>query len=456
MKKNKLLLWLFGGLAVLFSSCLGDTDTDLDEWALSDCQISSFSLACDSISGLSSVKFTIDQLNGQIYNRDSMPYGTNINFKVSCSVTYVTGYVSSTEVTQTATGEKAYWNGSDSLDFTSEVLFYVVSYDGKKGKSYTAKLNVHQQHPDSMIWAKSPTPLPAGSASDRKVVMHDDHYRMYVRQGSSYQLYQSPATDVNNWTTAPAPLSGLSGKTFALAQMTEYEGNWYVAASDGSLYRSADGINWAPVENAPQIVALAGVVHAGVKPERPSALAALIKDGGQWMFAAMNASGEWQTGTEAPADFPVTGFASNSYEQVYYNHLTVVAGKDRNGSLSSKSWDTMDGLSWICLTRSGLFYFSQREGVMLTNYDDKLYLAGGIDASGKGLKDMYTSIDKGITWAEADSMTFLPDEFTGRGYASVIVDKDNYMFLFSGKESTDKNMSDELWCGRINRLGYKD
>jgi hypothetical protein len=454
MKKNDLFLWIFGGLLFLLSSCLGGDDLDVEEWNLSNCQIASFALSCDSISGLSTVKFTIDQVNGLIFNKDSMPYGTKLNFKVICTLTYVIGGATSTEVHQKATDEKAYWNGSDSLDFSDEVIFYVISYDGKESKTYTAKLNIHQQDPNVMMWSLDSDPLPVSGAADRKVIVHEDSYRMYVKGTGGYELYQSPVSDVNNWTKIA--LTGLSDKVFTLSQMVEYESALYLPSSDGALYRSADGQDWTKVEDAPEIVALLGTVNAGTVVVRPSALAAIVKDEGAWRFSVMDASSQWQKGSETPGEFPVAGFASNAYEQMYYNHLTIVAGKDRNGALSNKSWDTMDGLKWVCLTGNDNDGFSQREGAMMADYDSKLYLIGGIDASNQGLKDIYTSVDKGVSWILADSLTFLPEAFQGRGYASMQVDNDHYVLLFGGKESAGVNMSDELWRGRINRLGYKD
>ncbi|MDR1406751.1 MAG: DUF6242 domain-containing protein [Tannerella sp.] len=454
MKKIKLPLWLSGGIFLLLTSCLGD-DAAIEEWNLSNCQISTFSLSSDSISDLANVKFTIDQVNGLIFNKDSMPYGTNILFKVICNVTYAVGGITSIEVHQKATDEKAYWNGTDSLDFSDDVEFYIISYDGKASKTYTAKLNVHQQHPDSMAWSRDASPLPVTGAADRKVIVHDNAYLLYARSAGGYELYESPLPNADRWTKAS--LTGLPDKTFILSQITEYEGHLYLLASDGALFRATDGRTWTAVDGAPAIAALLGAVNAGTGPEgRPSALAAIVRNGDARRFAAMNASTQWQEGTDVPDGFPVTGFASNSYRQMYYSHLSLVAGKDRNGTPGNKSWDTMDGLTWICLTVTGKDYFDRREGAMLADYDGKLYLIGGINASNQGLKDIYTSADKGVTWASADSLTFLPDTYRGRGYASMLVDKDNFVLLFGGKERNEANMSDELWRGRINRLGYKD
>ena len=78
MEKMKFCGLLVGGLLFLMTSCLGGNEEGtFDDWTIGNAQISSLSLSNDSIPGLSAVKFTIDQLNGKVYNVDSMPYGTD-------------------------------------------------------------------------------------------------------------------------------------------------------------------------------------------------------------------------------------------------------------------------------------------------------------------------------------------------------------------------------------------
>jgi hypothetical protein len=456
MKKNRLQLWMVAGsLMLLLSSCLGGNNIDLDEWHLSNCQISTFSLSNDSIPGLNDVEFTIDQINGLIFNKDSMPYGTVIDRKAVCTITYVIGAVSAVEVYQEATGESNYnWNGTDSLDFSGFVRFHVYSYDGKEVKTYVATLNVHQQHPDSMTWTRHADHLLGKNVQEQKVIARNDEYRMYVKDADGYGLYRSPATDAVTWT--PLPLTGLSGKTFLLSQITEYEGVLYLPASDGSLYQSANGQDWTNVASAPAVTALLGTVEAGTTVKQPSALTAIIRNGDTWSFAAMGADLQWKTGEAVPPDFPVAGFGSTCYEVMYYRHLVVVAGKDRNGQLGNVSWDTVDGLSWIRLTDENASFYEKREGIMLTQYDSKLFLIGGINAADQATKDIYLSRDKGITWSLADTLIILPETYPARGYASVLVDREQFILLFGGKESNHADVADELWRGRINRLGFKE
>ena len=59
--KNKLVLFITGCFALVLSSCL-KSDEIVGVEAIKNCQIHTFSLSHDSVSGLDTVKFTIDQL----------------------------------------------------------------------------------------------------------------------------------------------------------------------------------------------------------------------------------------------------------------------------------------------------------------------------------------------------------------------------------------------------------
>ncbi len=454
MKQKNLPLLLLGCLAFVLSSCFKDSQLDYDDWHGSNCLISSFKLQSDSIPGLEDVKFTIDQLNGLIYNKDSMPYGTEIIGLVVCKVDFE-GIPSSIEVYQHATGDSATWNQTDSLNFSDYVRFDVYSQDEKATKRYYAQLNIHQQVPDSMEWTWSASRLLGKAVQDLKAIERNQYYWMYVRSSAGYELFSSPVTDRKTWI--PVSLNGLTGKTFILSQLIEYEDVLYLPASDGSLYYSMDGRNWHLLEQTPVVKTVLGVIHGNEQGKTTSRLAAIIQEENTWRFAVMDINHQWETGDATPAEFPVSGFGISDYESMFHWRLLVVAGKDRNGRLSNTTWETMTGLSWVRLTDERKSWYERREGVMVTQYDNRLYLIGGIQSSNVPAKDIYVSNDKGISWALAnDALIFLPESYKARGHASVLVDKDNFLLLFGGKENNSANVLDELWSGRINRLGFKD
>jgi hypothetical protein len=278
---------------------------------------------------------------------------------------------------------------------------------------------------------------------------------MYVSGANGYELYRSPVTDKKTWV--PVPLTGLEGKTFILSQITEYEGCLYVNTSDGLLYYSVDGRMWnvMPV-GTPLVQSLLGTINGNEQGKTTSQLAAIIEEDNLLRFAVMDTNRQWEKGNAVPAEFPVSGFGNSHYESMFHWRLLVVAGKSRNGQLSNYTWETMTGLSWICLTENKKSWYEKREGVMLANYDGNLFLIGGLNSSNKATEDIYVSKDKGITWVLAEEMIVMPDTYKARGFASVMVDKDNFLLLFGGKDSNSANVMDELWSGRINRLGFKD
>ena len=453
MKKYNWQLWMVGCWVFILSSCLGIKEDFGDQWYQSNCLISSFSLQSDSVPLLENVKFTIDQINGLIYNKDSMPYGTEINWKVICNIKPEVGF-SAIEVFQAATGDSATWNSTDSLDFRDYVRFDVFSPDEKSTKRYYAQLNIHQQIPDSMAWSWFSGRLLGKAIQEQKVIEQDNYFWMYVRSSIGYELYRTPVVDKRTWT--PVPLTGITGKTLLLAQITEYEGIYYMPASDGTLFYSANKTDWKIMETAPAIKTIMGVINSSEVVKTSSVLAAIIQEGNTLYFAAMYADNKWERGVAVPEDFPVSGFGNTTYETSFYWHLVIAAGKDQTGRLSNAVWETMNGLNWVCSTDERKTIINKREGVMVTYYDDKMFLIGGINASNTAESEIFYSKDRGITWALADSLMYFPESFRARGYASVIVDKDNFLHLFGGKENNSANMLDELWSGRINRLGFKD
>ncbi len=452
--KNRIGFFIAGCLACVLSSCLGGDDSEytVDK----NCQIAAFTLQHDSVPGLNKVKFTIDQLTGRIFNADSLPYGTKLA-KAICTVTYMNSYaIMSTAVMQQAVGDTIYWNGTDSLDFTKPVRFSVMAYDGLTVKDYTAKVNIHQQDPDSMVWSLYANQITGIRMKEQQVITQPygggDAYFMYVRpaEGNGYRLYQSPVSDARTWKEIP--LSGLPDSGMLLAQLTAYDGLLYLPSSSGGLYRSADGQQWEAAGNTMDVRCLLGAVREGQK--QPSALAAIVNKDNVLTFAAMNKDKVWTSGDAVPASFPVTGFGSIDYNSMYHEYLMVAGGRDKEQALLSKVWATMDGISWAQLTNDKLSNFGKREGVMLAKYDDQYFLIGGLTEDGKGSKDIFTSIDKGITWMRRDSLVTFPDSYAGRGFSSVQVDKDQFMLLFSGKTGQAADEVNEIWRGRINRLGY--
>lgn len=457
--KSNIGIIVVGCLVWLLSSCLGSKDYNYEYEVYKNCQIKSFELKSDSVKELSSVKFTIDQVNSLIFNADSLPYGTEID-KVICTIAYMSDYsVATNKVNQMVYGGDSIltWNGTDTLDFSMPVKFEVGAFDEVTSKTYEAWINIHTVVPDSMEWYLHASNITGLPIREQKVIARDfngvESYLMYARLfgGKSYNLFQSPVEDAVNWTEVT--LSGLPESGIVVPQITEYNDVLYVPSTEGVLYQSEDGAEWTVVEGTPTVKYLLGAVKED--KATPSAMAAVVEEDGVLIFASMNAEKGWKTGVTVPALFPLTGFGSVNYNNMYREYLMLAGGRDKDNVILGTVWASGDGVAWAVLTDEEGENFGQKDGVMLSQYDDKFFLVGGITADGKGSDEIYTSRDNGITWAASDTLVVLPEEMKGRGFSSVLVDKDQYMLIFAGKTRSVLYEQDEVWRGRINRLGFE-
>ena len=130
MKSKFAAFTLLLATVFLMASCLESND---DYTYTDDCAISSFSVTTakqntfvktkdglrDSLVvkelSLSSYKFYIDQLNGKVYNPDSLPCGVNVK-KLLCSVSNSSSGI--VVIKSTTSDSLTYFNSTDSTDFS--------------------------------------------------------------------------------------------------------------------------------------------------------------------------------------------------------------------------------------------------------------------------------------------------------------------------------------------------
>ena len=97
----------------------------------------------------SSYVFTIDQLQREIYNPDSLPLHTDPAHVICTVGTKNSGLLLIKDVDSDTL---RYYQSTDSIDFTHPREFRVYANDGSAYRNYTVKLNVHQEDPDSFRW----------------------------------------------------------------------------------------------------------------------------------------------------------------------------------------------------------------------------------------------------------------------------------------------------------------
>jgi hypothetical protein len=133
----------------------------------------------------------------------------------------------------------------------------------------------------------------------------------------------------------------------------------------------------------------------------------------------------------------------------------LIGGVDKSGAQVS-------GVHQMQWTNSGLLCafglnstnsFAAVEGVNALFYDNRIILFGGKKAGGTVNRLVYTSIDNGISW-QLPKLSFpFPAAFDVPAYSSVYVDSNSWIWMFGGVKSNGETKN-EIWRGRINRLGF--
>ena len=113
-------------------------------------------------------KFVVDQKTKEIYNTDSLTYGTRVD-KVATFLSY-TGVP---QCYDAEAGDYVYYYSVDSLDFTSPVSVRVQSTDGTYENYYTIKINVHQVDPDLLVGESFPVDEAVAALTPRRLVERD-------------------------------------------------------------------------------------------------------------------------------------------------------------------------------------------------------------------------------------------------------------------------------------------
>ena len=223
------------------SSCL---DSDDNYEFSSDATIHAFGI--DTIHG-KHYKFTIDQLNRLIYNRDSLPVGSDtIIDRILIDTMTVTGWITSGSPTDTV------FVMSDSVDLRpamnndAGMLFKAHAADGVTVREYKLKVNVHLQDPDSLVWTDMQKRGNIFSNTinlgQQKAVVLGDELFVYTSNSTAYKT--STAPDKYNWSKVN--VSNLPSDV-KLTSAVEYNNALYMVTESKRVFSSTNGGAWTEV-----------------------------------------------------------------------------------------------------------------------------------------------------------------------------------------------------------------
>ena len=433
------------------SSCL---DSDDNYEFSSDATIHAFGI--DTIHG-KHYKFTIDQLNRLIYNRDSLPVGSDtIIDRILIDTMTVTGWITSGSPTDTV------FVISDSVDLRpamnndAGMLFKAHAADGVTVREYKLKVNVHLQDPDSLVWTDMQKRGNVFSntinSGQQKAVVLGDELFVYTSNSTAYKT--STAPDKYNWSKVN--VSNLPSDV-KLTSAVEYNSALYMVTESKRVFSSTNGAAWTEVTTLGDnvIVLINGFSDrlSGIVEINGKQYFNICKDGKNW--EAENTADNLIL-EEVPAGFPTENISTTQTSTGNGVEKVVLAGMPLANEKETTPWFSLDGKGWASLANTMYdTYCPGMDNPAIMYYGDMFYCFGGeLDA-------IYSSIT-GIAWSKTETKFLLPQEFKGKGAYSIIVeptkdktvapaDKRDFIWVIFGGNGT-KN---EVWRGRLNRLGFE-
>ena len=450
--KRYLATYLVACLSVaLFTSCWGEDDEALlspfamvKEFSIGNIQSSYPAFTSDGRDttvvrtiDCSKLKFTIDQINGRIYNNDSLPYCTGLT-KVVTTMT-VDGVAS---IFVDSTGTYDYYANTDSTDFTSPRNFRIYSEGGTYYKDYVVSVNVHQVNPELMVWEKAGivagfTPCGAAELSG--------NMNVFGNAGTKCVVASSPVGEPISWTTKDLVGLPVNAK---ISTVQCYKNNLYLVA-DSAVYTSADAVNWSLSSSIPGVVAIVGASDEDL----------LIVATEKEMLCSTNGV-DFEYMGNVPENFPLYGLSIASYPMAHNSDIIryMVFGyptNAKNGKAfvwsklsTEEKWSNYDNAE-------NPFPCPSLNGLSVVRYDNFFYALGGAGtAEGvevKAFESFFVSRDNGIVWKSLDDKyQELPSELLGNNNAFVaVVDSRNYMWIVNSGSGA------AAYRGILNRLGFK-
>ncbi len=451
MKRNLATYLVVCLSLILFASCWGDEDEALrSPYAM----IKNFSIGIIKSSypsftadgkdttvvktvDFASVGFTIDQLNGLVYNNDSLPYSTNLS-KVVTTMTVdgaVAIYVDSTETYD-------YYASTDSTDFTSPRKFRVYSEGGTYHKDYLISINAHQVNPDLMVWKKSSA---VAGFVPYVAVEFQGKMNLFGKVGTKAIVASSVVGEPVSW--ACSDIVGLPDNA-NLSNVHAYNNALYVVA-DGAVFTSVDAVNWSLSATIPGVVAIIG----------SSSNELLVATDAEWLCSSDGVV--FETKGTLPENFPLYGLSMASYPMAHNSDIIrymlfgyPTSAKDGKSYVWSRLSTEEQWTSYN--NAENPYPCPALKGLSVVRYDNFFYALGGSGiAEGmkvKAFESFYVSRDNGIVWKtlENDYYQQIPSELYGNNNAFVVaVDSKNYMWIVNSGNGA------ATYRGIINRLGFK-
>lgn len=442
-------------VSIVVSSCLSSDEKS--EYS-SDARVRAFSI--DKVHGVN-YTFSIDQLNNYIYNQDSLPVGSDtIIDRILIKEIKVNGLVTSgltdtlVVLADSVNLLPAMNKGRGGMTFTTHAA------DGVTRRKYTLEVRVHLQDPDSLVWKEMPSFSSTAVSGEQKAVTLKNgsgkDLWIYTSNTTAYKTSTEP--DNIRWEAVsginlPADVkltSIINFKTTDPALGVEKEALYAVTQSN-KVYRSEDAIVWqeatALKKNVKAVIATFPNILTGIVEIDGADYFNISKDGINWEKAEKNSQGR-VTLSKVPDSFPIDNIYTSNFSTINGVRQAIAVGTPRSkGGEQTLMWFSMGGSDWAEMSSTDYAaYCPEMRNPFVMHYGGLFYCFGD------ELNVIYSSTT-GISWRKAVNKFMLPAAFKDNTAPySITIDENNFIWIIRGGGNT-KN---EVWRGRLNRLGFKE
>lgn len=466
MKSKFAAFTLLLATVFLMASCL---ESDNDYTYTDDCAISSFSVTTakqntfvktsdglrDSLVvkelTLSNYKFYIDQINGKIYNPDSLPCGVDAK-KLLCSVSNSSAGL--VVIKKEKSDSLDYFSSTDSLDFSVDREVQVVSNSGLSVKKYTVHVNVHKEQADSFAWHATPICAELKNLQGIKTAAVNGKLLLLGTDGNNTLVYANNGTQ---WTKCETNLGHNLAADAYKSLVTKDD---YAYISDGgNIVRTNDGKTWDIMGEATDVTRLVAASRYSLYGYATDGRLMTSKDNGAtWTVAEIDDELSLMPyGETTYASVEIEGYAKTDRVMLFGTRDAATYPNDKYLTI----WGKIDEAAENSENQPWAYYGVSADnnhaapllsGISAVAYDGGVYIMG--QEEGKAPK-FYKSFDNGITWREDTATVMLPTNFnenatnaiTAKGTYALTVDKNKSLWLVNASNGM-------TWRGRINRLGW--
>lgn len=389
--------------------------------------------------------FYIDQINGTVWNVDSLPCGTHID-KALCNMAAVNGGMICL-LNQTRDSVNV-WQSTDSVDLSYDRGLRVFSNSGKYMRDYNIHVNVSKVAKRATEWYAMPAAEQIGGLlAGMRAIRVGDEMVVYGSDGEKTAAYST--ADGKTWNSA-----GIYADADAWKNIVGADGVAYMLNADGMLLRSeVVGVFETVADMAETgVVQLAG----GSK----SQLFGLTADGN--IMLSTDNGNTWKPDTllddKDASLLPDANICMVTMKHKINTDMTMdfMIGTSKNEENTAVVWRKIEGeperfAGWDCINVGNdnkKARLPKLDDMCVVNTDKGYLVAiGGVnDGDAKTMKKaIWVSMDQGLTWF-SETYLQMPDDLDASATSwTALTDKDNTLWFFFGKTG-------QVWKVKINAI----